>query len=83
MIKKISVFAADIDGTLAEKGGDRMPKTRAAIQRLHNEGVMIGIASVRPLDFGHTINRSKDWRLGFDLAVRKQVHGTKNAAKEI
>ena len=45
MIKKISVFAADIDGTLAEKGGDRMPKTRVAIQRLHNGGVMIGIAS--------------------------------------
>ena len=37
MIRKISVFAADIDGTLAEKGGDLMPKTRAAIQRLHNE----------------------------------------------
>ena len=53
MIRKISVFAADIDGTFAEKGGDLMPKTRAAIQRLHNE------------------------------AVRKQVHGTKNAAKEI
>ena len=31
MIRKISVFAADIDGTLAEKGGDLMPKTRAAM----------------------------------------------------
>ncbi len=75
MIKKISVFAADIDGTLAEKGGDLMPKTRAAIQRLHNEGVMIGIASGRPLDFGHTINRSKDWRLGFDFDFAIGMNG--------
>ncbi|MBR0377442.1 MAG: HAD hydrolase family protein [Lachnospiraceae bacterium] len=76
MIKKISVFAADIDGTLAEKGGDLMPKTRAAIQRLHNEGVMIGIASGRPLDFGHTINRSKDWRLGFDFDFAIGMNGS-------
>ena len=38
MIRKISVFAADIDGTFAEKGGDLMPKSRASIRRLHNEG---------------------------------------------
>ena len=71
MIKKLSIFAADIDGTLAEKGGDLMPKTRSAIQRLHKEGVLVGIASGRPLDLDHTINRSKDWRLGFgfDFAI--------------
>ena len=43
MIEKISVFAADIDGTLAEKGGVLMPKTRAAI---HSESVILTLVFI-------------------------------------
>ena len=37
MIEKISIFAADIDGTLVEKGGYLMPRTKANMQRLHED----------------------------------------------
>ncbi|MDO4194403.1 MAG: HAD hydrolase family protein [Erysipelotrichaceae bacterium] len=66
MIEKISVLAADIDGTLALKGGNLMPETRKAFQRLHKEGVLIGVASGRPLDH-RIINRAQEWDLGFDF----------------
>lgn len=66
MIEKISVLAADIDGTLALKGGNLMPETRKAFQRLHKEGVLIGVASGRPLD-KRIINRAQEWELGFDF----------------
>ena len=70
MLEKLSVIAADIDGTLAMKGGDLMPKTRAALQRLHREGVKFGVASGRPLD-RRIIDKAKDWSLGFpfDFAI--------------
>lgn len=66
MIEKISVLAADIDGTLALKGGNLQPETRKAFQRLHKEGVLIGVASGRPLD-KRIINRAQEWELGFDF----------------
>ncbi len=74
MLEKISVFAADIDGTLALKGGDLMPKTRAAIQRLHKDGVLIGIASGRPMD-NTTIGKARDWNLGFDFDFAIGMNG--------
>lgn len=66
MIKDIKVFVADIDGTLAAKGEDLMPITRQALIKLHEQGVKIGLASGRPLDF-NVINKSKDWDLGFEF----------------
>ncbi len=70
MIEKLTVIAADIDGTLALKGGNLMPKTRAALQRIHEEGVLFGIASGRPMD-RRIINISEMWNLGFgfDFAI--------------
>lgn len=40
MIDKISVMAADIDGTLCMKGGIPGERTLNAIRRLHEEGVL-------------------------------------------
>ena len=70
MLKKISAVVADIDGTLALKGGNLMPRTRAAIQRLHEEGVLFGVASGRPMD-RRILDMAKEWDLGFefDLAI--------------
>lgn len=66
----MSVMVADIDGTLALKGGNLMPKTRAAIQRLHKEGVLFGVASGRPMD-RRILDLAKTWDLGFgfDFAI--------------
>lgn len=70
MINKLSVMVADIDGTLCPKGENLMPKTRAAIQRLHREGVLFGPASGRPFDH-RTLEKADEWGLGFpfDLAI--------------
>ncbi len=70
MINRISVMVADIDGTLCLKGQNLMPKTREAIQRLHQEGVLFGPASGRPFDH-RTLKKAEEWDLGFafDLAI--------------
>ncbi len=64
MLEKLSVMAADIDGTLALKGGNIGPRTREAFNRLHREGVKVGVASGRPLD-KRIINRAVEWDLDF------------------
>lgn len=70
MIKDLKILACDIDGTLCMKGGDLMPLTREAIIALHNEGVLFGPASGRPM--GRTVlSRAEEWKLGFpfDFAI--------------
>ena len=74
MIRKISVMAADIDGTLCIKGGNLMPETRQAIQRLHEMGVRFGTASGRPLD-ERTLVKAKEWGLGFDFDFAIGMNG--------
>lgn len=64
MIDKLSVITADIDGTLCVKGENLMPQTRAALQRLHQEGVLFGPASGRPLD-RRILDLAEKWELGF------------------
>ena len=41
MIQDLRVLLADIDGTLVQKGEAIMPKTRNAIIRLHEQGVLL------------------------------------------
>lgn len=74
MIDKISVMVADIDGTLTMKGGQMMPHTKAAIQRLHDEGVLFGIASGRPLDY-RIQSKAKEWGLDFDFDFMIGMNG--------
>lgn len=74
MSKKVKIFAADVDGTLIRKGQNLMPKTREALIRLHEEGVLIGPASGRPLD--HTIiDKWKEWDLGFEFDFAIGMNG--------
>ena len=74
MIRKISVMAADIDGTLCMKGGNLMPETRRTIQRLHEMGVRFGTASGRPLD-ERTLVKAAEWGLGFDFDFAIGMNG--------
>lgn len=74
MIEKLTAVAADIDDTLLPKGKTMMPRTRAALQRLHQEGVLIGPASGRPLDH-RTLDRAKEWDLGFEFDFAIGMNG--------
>lgn len=74
MIEKLSVILADIDGTIVNKGENIMPVTKRAITRLHQEGVLFGLAT------GRKINRSMfarkdDWKLDFDFDVLIGMNG--------
>ncbi len=64
MIKNIKVFAADIDGTLALKGDNIGPITRDALNKLHAQGVKVGLASGRPMDH-RILENAKKWELDF------------------
>ena len=67
-------FVADIDGTPTEKGGPILPKTRRALQLLHEAGLEIGLATGRPLD--HRIfDRAEYWGLGFPFDVLIGMNG--------
>ena len=70
MLEKLSAVVADIDGTLCIKGGIPGRRTIAAIQKLHEEGVLFGVASGRPMD-RRILDLAKKWNLGFefDLAI--------------
>ena len=50
MIEKITAVIADVDGTINTKGDKPLPHTLAAINRLHERGILFGTASGRPLD---------------------------------
>ena len=49
MITELRVLLADIDGTLVQKGEAMMPKTRNAIIKLHEQGVLFGLATGRKI----------------------------------
>ncbi|MDO4520064.1 MAG: HAD-IIB family hydrolase [Erysipelotrichaceae bacterium] len=70
MIEKISVMAADIDGTLCMKGSIPGERTLNAIRHLHDEGVLFGVASGRPMD-RRILDLANTWNLGFpfDFAI--------------
>ena len=74
MIDHIRIFAADIDGTLLNKGKSMGPETRAAMQRLHEEGVLVGTASGRPLD-RTILAKAQEWELGFDFDFAIGMNG--------
>lgn len=62
----LKMFVADIDGTLVKKGDILTPITKAAIERLHSDGVLIVPASGRPVD-RRIIQKAKEWNLSFDF----------------
>ena len=74
MERKISAVLADLDGTLMEKGGDIAYVNIAAMKRLHELGVKVGIASGRPAD-DKMASLAKAWGLGFDFDVMIGMNG--------
>ncbi|MBQ9007474.1 MAG: HAD family phosphatase [Atopobiaceae bacterium] len=70
MIDKVTAVIADVDGTINVKGSKPMPRTLAALERLHERGILFGTASGRPLDH-RSLDKAKEWGLSFefDLAI--------------
>ena len=74
MLKKMTVMTADIDGTLCIKGEIPGPRTIAAIERLHKEGVLFGPASGRPMD-RRILRLAQTWGLSFDFDFAIGMNG--------
>ena len=74
MISKITALIADIDGTLVNKGDDIMPITRNALEKLHAEGVLIGLSTGRKIN-EHMFKRASDWKLTFPFDVLIGMNG--------
>ncbi len=68
MIDNIKALIVDIDGTLVVKGGTILPYTRKAIDIMHDSGVIMGLASGRPVD-NYTKGYAKRWGLEWDFDV--------------
>lgn len=74
MIEHLKVLLADIDGTLVRKGEDIMPRTRSAIIKLHDSGVLFGLATGRKIT-AKMFERRYAWDLPFDFDVMIGMNG--------
>lgn len=74
MIDQMKLMIADIDGTLVSKGEDLLPETRNALIRLHNENVLLGIASGRAINAA-MMRRYIQWSLPFQFDVIVGLNG--------
>ena len=54
----LKLLVADIDGTVVNEPREMMPVTRAVLNDLHKRGVLLGIASGRPI--GEHLYAQKD-----------------------
>ena len=50
MIDKVTAIIADIDGTLVNKGESIMPITKAALEELHQKGILLGLSTGRKIN---------------------------------
>ena len=72
--KEIKLLICDIDGTLTVKGGDLMPDTIKALNLFHSNGVLLGLATGRPID-KRTIKKFEDWGLNYGVDVLIGLNG--------
>jgi Cof subfamily protein (haloacid dehalogenase superfamily) len=71
---KTKLVIADIDGTLVDYGKDMMPLTRQALVDLREQGILLGIASGRPV--GHQLKAyAQRWGLDFQFDVIIGMNG--------
>ena len=72
--KDIKLLICDIDETLTGKGGDLFPLGIEALNYFHSKGVLLGLATGRPID-KRTINKFKTWGLNYDVDVLIGLNG--------
>lgn len=66
MKKDYKIVVADIDRTLRDRGQDFGEINRKAMQELHRRGVLLGLASGRPL-WQNLLKHAEEWQLGFQF----------------
>lgn len=74
MFENIKLIVADIDGTLVNEERDMLPLTRACLNDLHARGILIGIASGRPIG-EHLYAQKNDWNVDFDFDLWIGMNG--------
>ncbi len=74
MKRKVKLVIADIDGTLVNSQKEMMPITKRALQKLHDQGVLLGIASGRPCG-EHLSARADGWGFDFQFDVIIGMNG--------
>lgn len=75
-MNKPKLIVADIDGTLRGKGALQLGSlTKQAFEDLHNDGVLLGIASGRPL-WQQVQDHYKDWGLSFQFDLLIGMNGS-------
>lgn len=75
MIENIQLVVCDIDGTLVKDDRTISPYTLAVLERLHQHGVLLGIASGRSVD-QQLYSQAKDWGLSFNFDVIIGMNGS-------
>lgn len=66
MKKDYKIVVADIDRTLRDKNDQFGDINRRALQELHKRGVLLGLASGRPL-WQKLMDHAEEWKLGFQF----------------
>ncbi len=66
MIDNLKAIAADIDMTLTAKGGDLPELTKKAFNILHDNGILIGLATGRELN-DRLYNQGEEWGLAYPI----------------
>lgn len=74
MIKNIKALVVDIDGTLVAKGKKILPETFQVLCALHEKGVLLGLASGRPVD-DYVRHLYQFWGLPFDFDIYIGMNG--------
>lgn len=74
MKKDIKLVICDIDRTLVNSNKELMPITKAMFERLHADGVLLGIASGRPVG-EHLKERAALWGFDFQFDVIIGMNG--------
>lgn len=74
MRRNIQLIVADMDGTLVNEERQMLPETREALNNLHKQGVLFGIATGRPL--GEVMYAvPKKWGLDFEADMFIGMNG--------
>lgn len=68
------LLAADIDRTLVNEKKELMPLTRRMLEELHQEGVLLCIASGRPIE-NQLMKRHEEWGLSFQFDLIIGMNG--------
>jgi Cof subfamily protein (haloacid dehalogenase superfamily) len=72
-MEKLKLVLCDIDGTIVNEAREFSDLTRTVMQRLHKNGVRLGIASGRTVD--DIKHSTSGWNLGFDWDVCIGLNG--------